>query len=141
MKTLEFVAHGTPKAQPRVRAFKRGNHAGVFDPGTADGWKFTVRAAAKEKWDGVAFSGPLKVHCGFFMPRPKCHMRANGLLRDYAPIFHTQKPDLDNLIKAVWDALTGLGVFTDDCQIAVVTASKRWNSAGWCEVHISEAVV
>ena len=24
MKTLEFFAHGTPKAQPRVRAFKRG---------------------------------------------------------------------------------------------------------------------
>ncbi len=27
---------GIPKGQPRVRAFVRGRHAGVYDPGTAD---------------------------------------------------------------------------------------------------------
>lgn len=140
MKTLEFFAHGTPKAQPRVRAFKRGNHAGVFDPGTADGWKFTIRAAAKEKWDGVMFDGPLQVIIRLSIPRPKCHLRANGQVRDTAPKFHTVKSDIDNYIKAIFDALTGVGVWRDDCQISTVHATKTWANGGGAYVMIREEV-
>ncbi len=137
MRTLEFFAHGTPKAQPRVRAFKRGNHAGVFDPGTADGWKFTIRAACKEKWDGVQFTGPLRVDAVFYFERPKCHLRANGAVRDAAPRFHIQKPDRDNLEKALLDALTGLGVFKDDSQVCDGRVSKTWCHQSFGFAHLA----
>lgn len=39
--------------------------------------------------------------------------------------FHTQRPDLDNLIKAVTDALTGI-VWVDDCQIDALTTAKKF---------------
>lgn len=123
--TLKFQVSGIPKAQPRVKAFRRGNHAGVYDPGTADGWKLLVREEARKAWDGKQFMGPVKVEIEFLMPRPKAHCNKNGL-KIGAPLYHTSKPDLDNLLKAVFDALTNLGVWQDDSQIATVLAEKYY---------------
>jgi len=43
--------------------------------------------------------------------------------------FPTKYPDLDKLIRAVLDALTGVG-YIDDSQVVNVTASKRYGAAG-----------
>ena len=57
--------------------------------------------------------GPLILDVAFYLPRPKKLMRK----RDPAgPIPHADKPDLDNLLKAVKDALKGV-LWRDDCQI------------------------
>ena len=37
--------HGEPKAQPRAKAFARNGRAGIYDPGTAEGWKGAIAAA------------------------------------------------------------------------------------------------
>lgn len=143
---LEFVAIGHPKAQPRPRAFKRGAHAGVYDPGTAEHWKFTIREAAKEKWDQVPFLGAVRVDLTFVFPRPKAHFRTGRnahLLRDDAPRkWHTTKPDRDNLEKAVLDALSSLGIWEDDCQVCTGPVCKVWSkdtSGGRLLAVISEA--
>ena len=122
---IEFHVRGEPKAQPRVKAFRRGNHAGVYDPGTADGWKLLVREEARKAWDGKQFDGPVSVHIEFWMPRPKAHFNKNGI-KDDAPNYHTSKPDLDNLLKAVFDAITNLGIWRDDSQIVRVNSSKQF---------------
>jgi Holliday junction resolvase RusA-like endonuclease len=126
MKTLAVRVCGIPKAQPRVKAFRRGDHAGVFDPGTADGWKLLVRHEAAKEWDAVKFEGAVHVELAFYMPRPKAHFGKNGL-KSTAPTAHTGKPDLDNLEKAVLDALTQLGIWDDDSQVAVVTKCKCYS--------------
>jgi len=132
MKTLSFFAHGTPKGQPRARACIRGKHASVYDPGTADAWKFSVRSAAKEAWDGVQFEGPLRLKLEFIFPRPKCHFRTGKLadqLKPFAPHHHTAKPDFDNAAKAVCDALTTAGLWSDDAQVSSCTVKKTYGSA------------
>ena len=53
----------------------------------------------------------------FYMPRPKSHYRTgkfSHILKDSAPSFHTKKPDVDNLSKAVLDAMTDAGILSDD---------------------------
>lgn len=40
---------------------------------------------------------------------------------------HTQKPDIDKLIRPILDALTGI-VYKDDCQVSKVTACKKWTN-------------
>jgi len=53
----------------------------------------------------------------FYMPRPKNHYRTgkfSELLKDSTPSFHTKKPDVDNLSKAVLDAMTDAGILSDD---------------------------
>ena len=38
----------------------------------------------------------------------------------------TKKPDLDNLVKAVMDACTMLGFWSDDKQVATISTLKRF---------------
>lgn len=136
---LQFFVVGQPKAQPRVKAFKRGNHAGVYDPGTADGWKLLVGAAAKANWNRVQFNGPLRLVLGFFMPRPKGHFNRHGDVRPTAPSWHESKPDVDNMAKAVMDALTQLQVWRDDSQVVQLEVSKAYGARAGCIVIIGQA--
>jgi len=43
---MTLIIHGKPAPQPRVRAYRRGEHAGVYTPSTADAWKGQVMLAA-----------------------------------------------------------------------------------------------
>jgi Holliday junction resolvase RusA-like endonuclease len=140
LKTVTFTAHGIPKAQPRAKAFVRGNRAGVYDPGTSNDWKADVRRAAFAEWDRMIFTGPVEVRLAFRMPRPKSHFRSNGLLKPNAPKWVEKKPDLDNLEKAVLDALTNIGIWRDDSQVVRVTKSKQYCDQPGCAVSISEVV-
>lgn len=140
MISIEFNVWGIPKAQPRAKPCIRGKRAGVYDPGTANDWKSMVRAAAREQWNGQAFAGPVVVYVRFFMPRPKSHFNKKGLKVD-APHFVTSKPDLDNLEKSLLDALTNLGMWRDDAQVAWVDKQKIYtNNQPFAKVAIREAV-
>lgn len=129
-KPLTFFAPGIPKGQPRIRAFVRGRHAGVYDPGTADDFKACIHLAAKQALikDSVrpVFSGPISCHAVFVFPRPKSHFTSKGLLKPSAPFWHIQKPDRDNLEKCLLDVLTKLQMWDDDCQVCDGPISKRF---------------
>ena len=141
MITIEFNAFGIPKAQPRAKACIRGKRAGVYDPGTANDWKSIVRAGAMEVWSGVSFDGPVRVFLWFHLPRPKSHFTKKGLRPD-SPLYVTSKPDLDNLEKAVLDALTNVGMWRDDSQVVFVAKEKRYTSnQPYAHVRIEEAVL
>ena len=137
--TTAFFVEGMPKGQPRPRAFSRGGHARVYDPGTAENWKSCVAVAAQaNRIRGRFNDGPLRVELRFVMPRPKCHFKTNGQLRDAAPEFHTGKPDCDNLAKATLDALTEIGAWRDDAQVAYLLVSKAYGEQPGAFISIEE---
>lgn len=133
MNTISFYVPGTPKHQPRPRAFARmiGGRpvARVYDAGTAEGWKSEIAIAARPHIPAVAWMGPLNLDVTFYIPRPKSHFGKRGL-KGKAPAWHTSKPDFDNLVKAVCDCLTTLGFWRDDTQIVRATVAKRWADNG-----------
>lgn len=131
MTALEFWVSGVPKAQPRVKAFARGKHARVYTPDTADAWKAEVRRAALAKCPTPEpLRGPLSVKLTFHMPRPKSRK---------GDVWHSSRPDADNLAKAVLDAMGDAGIWGDDAQVAWLSAKKLYatgtNDAG-CAVVI-----
>ncbi len=132
--TIQFTAYGDPKGQPRPRAFSRGGMTRVYDPGTAEGWKGQVAVAAREHKPPTPIEGPVIVMLLFNFARPKSHSTTKGL-RPNAPVYHTAKPDADNLAKAVLDCLTQLGFWKDDSQVAVLNIRKYYGQAG-CDIHI-----
>jgi Holliday junction resolvase RusA-like endonuclease len=121
--------YGEPKAQPRPRAFARNGRAGIYDPGTAEGWKGAI-AAALHAHAGRLVTGALRVDLEFYFARPKSHFgtgRNANRLKLSAPIWHTKKPDIDNLEKAVFDALSeksGIGLWKDDTQVLESRSKK-----------------
>jgi len=130
--TLQFFVPGIPKAQPRPRAFfnRRVGQARVYDAGTAEGWKGAVAAAASACRPSRPLDGPLRLDIVFAMPRPRAHYRTGRFvneLRPDAPQHHAQKPDRDNLEKAVMDALTQIGFWRDDGQVCTGFVSKVWS--------------
>lgn len=140
---IEFFIQGTPKPQPRVKAFRRGNHAGVFDPGTADDWKYSVARAITEQAQGDVLNGAVWLRLDFALPRPKSHFNKEGYPKANSPHAHTKKPDLDNLAKAVMDAISDTGkVWRDDSQVASMTLTKTYSHASHgCRIHIQDIPV
>lgn len=63
----------------------------------------------------------------FFIPMPKSwpNLKCQANLRQP----HKQKPDLDNLLKAVWDS-----IYEDDSHMWRVQAEKRWGMTGQIQV-------
>ena len=49
----------------------------------------------------------------------------------------TKKPDIDNIIKAVLDALNGIA-YKDDTQVVQVMAQKKYADKAFVEVAICE---
>ncbi len=135
---IDFFVAGTPKAQPRVKAFVRGGHAGVYTPDGAESWKQAVRRETVANAPESVVAHPVRVSMDFFLPRPKAHHKKDGSVKAKSPIWHCKKPDLDNLIKAVTDAITDTQrIWLDDSQICQISATKTYalNRSG-CSVRI-----
>lgn len=148
MIAIEFRVHGEPKAQPRPRAFARkmGDKyvARVFESGTAEGWKSLIAQAARPHTPKAPLVGPVFVDVVFYFARPKSHYVGNNpakALRKDAPLYHTSKPDRDNLDKAVLDALTQLGGFwRDDAQVCSGIIAKMYSDQPGVHVEISQLI-
>ena len=90
-----------------------------------EAWRSDVRSAGS--FIGAPLSGPVEVAVKFVFRRPATHYVAgnrNRPLKSEAPTFHTGKPDLSKLIRAMEDALIGIA-WRDDAQIAQYTRAVK----------------
>lgn len=115
---------GDPKPQPRMRHYRRGNLVGGYTPPTADKWKVACAVAAHDAV-GKPWDGPIRLAIWFRLARPASHRRKDGTLRPKAPARPSGRPDLDNLAKAVMDALNRIA-FNDDSQIVELILGKSY---------------
>lgn len=130
---IQFRVSVLPVAQPRSRAVSIDGHAAVYAAPKSHpihAFKATVRLAAHEsliKLGAAApLEGPLQLTTEFILPRPAAKCWKTKPTPSY---WHTGKPDVDNLWKAVADSLTGL-IWRDDSQIAVASIYKRVAAGG-----------
>ena len=120
---ISFTAYGTPAPKGSTKAFFRPGMR--FPIVTEDNkhtrpWAAIVKDAARQAIhdQSIPFAGgPVFVSIHFHMPRPKSLPRRITA--------HTKKPDLDKLVRAVKDALTGI-LWTDDSQVVTLTAHKSY---------------
>ena len=122
MKTEHRIfVNGIPKAQPRPRMASNGH---VYNPDSADAWKEEIKAAfIANRTKQITEPVHLKVY--FFMPVPK-GMKIERKNDRYVP--HIKKPDTDNLLKAVMDAMTEAWVWKDDALVYWTEAAKFYAS-------------
>ena len=127
--TIRFTVFGKPQQRGSKQACVRYDREG--QPITKNGrvltfarddnprskdWMRMVASAAAEAFNGPLIGGPVELTAVFHFARPKSHLRTNGELRDSAPVFHTQTPDLSKLIRSLEDSLTGV-IWRDDRQV------------------------
>jgi Holliday junction resolvase RusA-like endonuclease len=126
--TLRFFIPGVPVPQPRARITTRGKFAHAYTPKDhpVHAWRKAVAQAALDAAGGQRFGkAPIIIAADYVFPRPKSHLDKNGLAK---PAFVDAIPprDLDNLNKAVWDALTDAGIWKDDKQVCLSSERKTW---------------
>lgn len=127
--TLTMRWHGVVKGQPRARATRAGGFVRMWTPDTADGMKAGLAAEAIRQMQACGwrrdYDGPVSVKITAIMARPQAHF-LRGTLRENAPKRHGQKPDIDNIAKAVLDAMTKARVWHDDAQVDWFAVYRRW---------------
>lgn len=122
---LLFRVDGLPVPQGWIRAFQaRGRVVYAHgSPGLAK-WRKAISAQAKRAMgDDPPTMAAVKVALTFAMPRPRDHTGAHGLKPWAIGAQVSKRPDLDRLIRAVLDAITGT-VLLDDAQVVYLVAAK-----------------
>jgi Holliday junction resolvase RusA-like endonuclease len=82
---------------------------------------------------------PIALTCRFIFPVPASWSKKKRQAAFEKRILHTQKPDLDNLVKLVKDALNGVA-YVDDAQIVSESNHKDWGGVGRVEIEVTELV-
>jgi Holliday junction resolvase RusA-like endonuclease len=135
---ISFTVYGIAKSQGRPTAspvYRKGPDGrpqpvivdgrvitNVHQPAEVKTWRNDVRLAAGAATDGKHLQGPLVLHVAFFLPRPG---RLVWKTRPMPTEPCDRKPDLDNLVKGIKDALSGC-LWRDDSQVVEIHATKRY---------------
>ena len=110
-----------PVAKGRHRFVSSGNGVRTYQDPKTRAYERELGFLLASNGPSVPLPGPIAVKIRFVMPRPQRLSRKKdpeGLL------WHSQKPDLDNLIKAVLDAMTKGRWWACDSQVVRIGADK-----------------
>lgn len=122
MTGIKIEVEGDPIPLARARAGKNR----FYDPQYIAKRNFASEVIAQTKMDKV-IDTQLAFDIIFVIKEPKSWSKKKKAKFLDQP--HTQTPDIDNLIKFVFDALNSK-VFVDDSQIFKVEAIKMWGETG-----------
>lgn len=111
-----FVVRGEVRGKPRPRFSARGGYGRAYTPASYMKYERSIAKAYTEA-GGKKFSGAVSV--SIFIHRELPKSRSKRLLAE----LDTSKPDIDNVAKAVLDALNGVA-YDDDKQVTSLHVTK-----------------
>jgi Holliday junction resolvase RusA-like endonuclease len=130
---MEADVLGVPVPQGSKRVFN--GHLVDVNHAPLRAWRGAI---AHEIGLSTVLTGPVFVKLDFFLSRPKGHFgtgRNENTLKPSAPVWPKTKPDLDKLVRACLDAMTGM-VYADDSQVAALAVTKNYADGRQPGVHI-----
>ncbi len=119
--TITFTIPGKPHAKQRPRATRKGH---VYTPKETVAFERTVKQIAGPLF-GEPMTGPVCLKIAARFEPPKSLSKKKTQERLWRP--HTQRPDIDNVAKAIMDALNGIA-YVDDAQVADSHCVKVWGT-------------
>lgn len=134
---VSFAVSGKPFAKKRARGFynkRMGRAVTVNDPANRS-FEDTVRAIAAPLFS-EPLTGAVKLTVvAVFEPAASWSKKRRD---DALGTPHTQKPDGDNIIKAIKDGLNRIA-WADDCQVSDAAIRKEWGNAAETIVIVEPA--
>lgn len=85
----------------------------------------------------AVLSGAIKLTVHFYLKTPKGFKNADKQLAEHGAIRPTKTPDIDNLMKAIQDALNGVA-YVDDKQIVEEHSYKWYSEKPRVEIELEE---
>lgn len=130
-----FTIPGKPFAKQRHRVGSFRGRARAFNTAANERFEDVVRIIAAPLFP-APIEGPVRlVVAATFCPPASWSKKKRAAVIGQA---HTQKPDADNVAKAVKDGLNRIA-WADDAQVAELTVIKRWGEAEGTAVEVIAA--
>lgn len=142
---IEFAVRLIPVAAARHRSFmyrdKATGQTRIGSHSTQDSQKSSSEfiALADVHAPPAPLEGPLGLDLAFILPLPKSALKGqHQIIQRGGFLYHTKKPDNDNLTKHVMDALSRSGRFwRDDRQVCALTVVKLYGLTPETQVRIT----
>jgi len=136
---LVFTVPGTPVAKGRARSVLRGGTVGHYTPERTARYERHVRDECQLAMDGRRpYDGAVDLTLRIYMPIPVSWPKDKREDAAAGVVLPATRPDLDNVIKAVTDGMTGVA-WLDDAQIVRILARKLYDLDPRVEIHVREA--
>jgi len=118
--SVTFTIPGKPFAKQRPRFSRRSGRS--YTPAATVSFENTVRSYGLEHFE-TPLTGPIRLTVwATFQPAKSWSKKKTA---EHLGRYHTQKPDADNVGKAICDGLNRIA-FADDSQIADIQIRKVW---------------
>ena len=118
------------QGKSRPRFARQGMHVQTYTPDKTRAYEQAV-ALAYTSAGGRLIDGPVALQLTAFQALPKRATKAQRAAAERGEIYPIRKPDLDNIIKIVLDALNG-AAYTDDKQVVRLDARKLYTPGDSC---------
>ena len=138
---IRFKYHGEAVGKGRPRVSRRGNYVHTYTPEKTrvfeEAIRFEFMASNSDTMPVYPKGTPLKAKVLIGCSIPKSYSKKKYALCRDRVLVPDKKPDIDNILKAIFDALNGCA-FEDDSQIVEVYAEKFYSEDPFVEVEIDE---
>jgi len=132
---IRFTVYGEPVAQGRPRASTINGHLRLYDPRKSRDYKQYVRLVASQHRPKELLAGPLQLKVKVYRPTLKSFSKKKKEKAEKGEIRPTTKPDVDNYVKGIKDALKSV-IWKDDSQVVDLQVSKFFSESPRIEVEI-----
>lgn len=123
---LTFEVPGPVKGKGRPRAtVTQGGHARMYTPADTVSYENHIRGCYLQAFGRQMVQPPVVLEVAAQFAVPKSYSRKKAALCGQNIIRPTCKPDADNILKAVADALNGVA-YADDSAVVEMRVSKRY---------------
>lgn len=123
---IQFTVPGQPVAKGRPKFTNVGGFARAYTPKKTQEYENKVAAIARAAMRGIKpSSSPIEIMLELRMEIPASWTKAKRLAAALGTVRATKKPDADNVLKGIKDALNGV-CWVDDSQVVVLTVRKLY---------------
>ena len=138
MNALKFSVPGQPVAKGRPRSFVRAGRVGHHTPEKTVRYENLVAWHAAQAMVGrTLFEGPVQLTVSAWFQIPASWPEKKKASARFGNLRPASRPDADNVLKAVSDAMNGV-VYRDDAQAVHVTVIKRFADAPRVDIQVEE---
>lgn len=134
---IKFTVLGEPVAQARPRATTINGYVRMYDPSKSKNYKQYIKLAAAEHAPTKLIEGPIEMNVKVFRPSLKSFSKKKAVAAENGELRPVTKPDVDNYIKAIKDALKNV-IWKDDSQVVNLSVSKWYSEKPRIEIVIRE---
>ncbi|ALV06684.1 RusA family crossover junction endodeoxyribonuclease [Roseateles depolymerans] len=128
MSAVTFVVPGQPQGKGRAKIVKIGGFSRMATPAKTVAYEGLVAHAAQMALAGrPLLQGPVHVRLAVECQVPGSWSQKKQRAAINGEVMPTTKPDIDNVIKAVFDGCNGV-LWKDDVQVVQVTVVKQYSA-------------